>query len=138
MIRLAENPSTASLIWHRDNPSATEISIRTVSIDELVDSADLPRATFVKIDVEGAEAAALRGMRGTIAAVRPVLFVECSEAGREESWQLLTGLGYRCQSAITRRPVTMFAEYSHSDFLWLPGDAASDPGSRNERLETAN
>lgn len=120
LIRLAENPSTASLVWHRNDSSATEISIHAVSIDELVDSGDLTHPKFVKIDVEGAEGFVLQGMRRTIAAARPVLFVECSDAGRDQTWHLLADLNYRCQSAITGKSVNTFEEYRHSDFLWLP------------------
>jgi FkbM family methyltransferase len=120
VIRMAENPSMASLVWHRNNPSATELVIRTVAIDELVEQGDLGYPKFLKIDVEGAEGPVLQGMRRTLATAKPVVFVECSEAGRGTAWRLLRELGYRCQSAITRRLVGAFEEYHHSDFLWLP------------------
>jgi FkbM family methyltransferase len=120
VIRVAENPATASLIWHRGNPSATEIIVKTVIIDDLVESGQLSAPKFVKIDVEGAEGHVLRGMRRSIAKARPVLFIECSDAGREMAWQFLTGLNYRCQSAITQKSVRSFEEYRHADFLWLP------------------
>jgi FkbM family methyltransferase len=120
VIRFAENLYTASMVWHRNNPSATELSIQTVAVDDLVATGDLAYPTFVKIDVEGAEGAALLGMRRTLAGSNPVLFVECSDASRETAWNLLQELGYRCQSAITRRWVNAFADYRHSDFLWLP------------------
>jgi hypothetical protein len=38
----------------------------------------------------------------------------------ETAWQLLSELGYRCQSAITHRWIAIFDDYRHSDFLWLP------------------
>jgi FkbM family methyltransferase len=120
VIRLAENLATASMVWHRNNPAAAEFSIKTVAVDDLVASGDLAHPAFVKIDVEGAEGSVLLGMRRTLADAKPVLFVECSDAGRETAWNLLQDLGYRCQSAITRRWVNTFAEYRHSDFLWLP------------------
>jgi FkbM family methyltransferase len=120
VIRMAENPSTASLVWHRNDPSATELRIQTASVDDLVEAGEFGYPKFVKIDVEGAEGCVLQGMRRTIAATRPVLFVECSEAGREPAWRLLGELNYRCQSAITGKLVTTFEQYRHSDFLWLP------------------
>jgi FkbM family methyltransferase len=119
-IRLTENFSTASIVWHRDDPSATEIRIRTVAIDGLVETGDLPPPKFVKIDVEGAEGLALKGMRRTVASAKPVIFIECSESGRETSWRLLRESGYTCHRAVDRRPVDKFEDYSHSDFLWLP------------------
>jgi FkbM family methyltransferase len=119
-IRLLENPATASLVWHRDNPAASQVTVPTVPIDSLVDAGEIPQPKFVKIDVEGSEGEVLYGMRRTIAHARPVLFLECSELGREKSWKLLTELGYRCQSAITRQSTETFKEYRHSDFLWLP------------------
>ncbi len=120
VIRIADNLSTASLVWHRDNSSAIELTITTVQIDKLVESGDLDYPRFVKIDVEGAEGSVLKGMLRTVAAAKPVLFVECSDVGRETTWPLLKQLGYRCQSAITRKAVNSLEEYRHSDFLWLP------------------
>ncbi|MGA8763825.1 MAG: FkbM family methyltransferase [Candidatus Sulfotelmatobacter sp.] len=120
VIRIAENLATASLVWHRNDPCATELGIQTVAIDQLVDAGELGRPTFVKIDVEGAESAVLNGMRRTISAARPVVFIECSDLGRETSWNLFLELKYRCQSAISRKWVDVFEEYRHADFLWLP------------------
>ncbi len=132
-IRVLENPSTASLVWHRENASAKQFTIRAVRIDDLVEAGDIPFPNFVKIDVEGAEASVLQGMRRTIAAARPILFVECSEIGREKSWHLLKELGYRCESAITRKKIERFEDYLHSDFLWLPGT-----GDANYRRNTTS
>jgi len=120
VIRIAENLSMASLVWHRSNPSALELVIKTVVIDDLVETGALSEPKFVKIDVEGAEGQVLQGMRRTVAKAAPVLFIECSDAGRETVWPMLSELGYRCQSAVTRKWVQVFDEYRHSDFLWLP------------------
>jgi FkbM family methyltransferase len=120
VIRTAGNFATSSLVWHRKNSSAEELVIKTVAIDDLVKSGELAEPTFVKIDVEGAEGLALKGMLRTVARSRPVLFIESSEAGRETTWQLLRELDYRCRSAITGKWVDGFEEYRHSDFLWFP------------------
>jgi hypothetical protein len=63
---------------------------------------------------------ALLGIRRALAAARPVLFIECSDAGRETTWQMLRELNYRCESAITHREVNTYEEYRHSDFVWIP------------------
>jgi Methyltransferase FkbM domain len=104
---------------------ATEIVIKTASIDGLIESGDLVYPRFVKIDVEGSEGSVLQGMLQTLAAAKPILFVECSEAGRQTTWFLLRGLGYRCQLAATRQWVDEFEDYRHSDFLWLPPDLST-------------
>jgi FkbM family methyltransferase len=119
VIRLLSNNSTASLVWHNDNPAAKQVPIQAISIDDLVEAGEIPHPKFVKIDVEGAEASVLQGMYRTLTASMPVVFVECSEIGREKSWQLMTNLGYKCQSAISRKPVEKIEHYRHSDFLWL-------------------
>ena len=120
IIRMTQSLSMASLVWHQDDPQAREVVIKTVVIDELVERGELPYPSFVKIDVEGFEGGVLQGMVRTIETAMPVLFVECSDAGREIAWELMTDLGYRCESAVERRPVTKFEEYRHADFLWTP------------------
>jgi FkbM family methyltransferase len=122
IIRIAENLATASLVWHKDDGGAVELVIKTVIIDDLIEAGDLPIPSFIKIDVEGAEGPALLGMHRTLAAAKPVLFIECSDTGRETAWKLLSGLGYRCKSAITGKGIDLYDEYRHSDFLWLPSE----------------
>jgi len=101
VIWTAGNFATSSLVWHKKNSSAEELVIKTVAIDERVKNGEVADPVFVKIDVEGAEGLALKGMRRTVAQSRPVIFIESSEAGRETTWQLLGELDYRCRSAIT-------------------------------------
>ncbi len=123
VIRVSEDLAMASMVWHKHDRGAAELTIQTVAVDDLVDGGQIPPPCFVKIDVEGAEGLALLGMRRTIASTRPVLFIECSDAGRETTWQLLKPLGYSCQSAISGSSITTFDNYRHGDFLWLPADS---------------
>ncbi len=69
----------------------------TVRLDDL----PLPPVAFIKMDVQGAEAAALAGMQALIARDRPVLFVEIEEhhlrrhgSSSKAVIEHLLGLGY--------------------------------------------
>jgi FkbM family methyltransferase len=132
ILRVADAPSMASLVWHKDDPNATQSTIETVAIDDLVDNRLLPLPRFVKIDVEGSEGQVLQGMARTLARALPVIFVEASDCGRVSSWALLRGLGYTCRRAVEQTEVRMFEEYRHADFLWLPPARPSRfPASQN-------
>ncbi len=62
-----------------------------------VDGLGLSACGFMKVDVEGMEAAVLRGARATVARHRPVLYVENDrEAQSPGLIALLLELGYRC------------------------------------------
>jgi FkbM family methyltransferase len=132
-IRMGGNQSMASMVWHKNDICATEMVVRAVAIDELVEAGYIGHPRFVKIDVEGAEAFALQGMRRTLAASKPVVFVECSDEGRETTWRLFVELGYRCQSAITCKWVDSFEDYRHADFIWLPTEKAAERTSKENK-----
>ena len=58
-----------------------EIAVDSCSLDELREMHGLRKPDFIKIDIEGAESAAVAGMAGTIARDRPALLIEVH--GRE-------------------------------------------------------
>ena len=120
VIKMTNNLSTASLVWHTNDPSASKFNVKTITIDQLVHREEIRKPQFVKIDVEGAEGLVLEGMRETIASSKPTIFLECSEIGRQATWSLLHQAGYRCLRATTLRPIESFGDYRHADFLWLP------------------
>jgi FkbM family methyltransferase len=93
----------------RHNAGATEVALapRDGPTDRValitVDSLALPRCDLVKIDTEGFEDRVVEGARQTIAAFRPVLYVEVHD--REKLRRLiglLTPLGYRLALHHTR------------------------------------
>ena len=60
-----------------------------------IDSLELSRLDFIKIDVEGMEVQALNGARDSIARYRPFLFIEHIKAGLDALNNLLAELGYK-------------------------------------------
>jgi hypothetical protein len=86
------------------------VPMGSVDVDEYVDVPAKPldevpvlalaeRIDLVKLDVEGADLHALRGMRQLLGKHRPALFVECHDAygyyERADLEALLTELGYK-------------------------------------------
>jgi FkbM family methyltransferase len=63
--------------------AVTSVDVPVVTIDEDISSAGLPAPDFVKIDIEGMELPALRGMSGTLRRYRPDLYLEMHGATRE-------------------------------------------------------
>jgi len=79
---------------------------------------------FAKVDVQGAETAALRGMRETIERSRPILLVEKSSSYKAVG-RLLSGVGYepwRFDPMIGKfRPgVGVFESSHHSNVFFVP------------------
>ena len=61
-----------------------------------LDSLELPRCEFLKVDVEGMELSVLKGGRQTLARFRPILYVENDrEDNSPPLIEFLLGLGYR-------------------------------------------
>ena len=79
---LAKHPGGAAIASAGPPPDpAGELQVRTVSIDGLVASGQIPAPNVVKIDVEGAELDVLAGMGITLREHRPVLV--CEVDGRD-------------------------------------------------------
>lgn len=61
--------------------------VETVSVDDLIFSAGFPAPSFVKIDVEGAEAKVLEGMRRTLRELRPTVLFEIDDIDSDAFWR---------------------------------------------------
>lgn len=106
---------------HFDNssgPSVGHISelgalrVTTVMLDSLVDEGRIPSPHLVKIDVEGAEAAVLRGMKTILLTSKPTLFLAThGDQARSECLALLKAARYNV------RPLDHRDEEAASEFI---------------------
>ena len=97
---LSESPTWGRLAQTGAAPRQSgAIRVPVRSLDSLAAGGDLPAPAFIKMDVEGAEADALAGGRGLLAAARPVLVIELHHT-YQAVVDALAGLDY------TIRPLT--------------------------------
>jgi FkbM family methyltransferase len=73
-----------------------DVEVEVVAVDQLVEAARIPPPHVVKLDVEGAELGALRGMRRTLTAHAPAVICELHGTAREFV-ELMGELGYRVE-----------------------------------------
>lgn len=94
---------SASLAGAAPDTAGTMFDVPIVTIDSL----DLPRCDFMKIDVEGMESAVIAGAAATIRRHRPVIYAECNsvELGAD-SLRVMRDLGYEVRLHV----VDAFAE----------------------------
>ena len=93
--------SSASLYQAGLEPGDRQVC-RTVCLDKFLGEPGLRPPDFLKIDVEGAELAVLKGAQSLMAAHQPLLLLEMEEknlaaagASKADIQALLTGYGYR-------------------------------------------
>jgi FkbM family methyltransferase len=95
----------------------TSVSVPVVTLDEDIRSAHLPAPDFIKVDIEGMELPALKGMSATLREHFPELYIEMHGATVEQKdtnvravVEFLTNLGYtrilHVESGTTVTPAT--------------------------------
>jgi FkbM family methyltransferase len=77
-----------------------------------LDLFEFARADLIKIDVEGMEESVLEGAQKTIAACRPILYVEFGKSDKEKLAQRIIGMDYEIHQM-------------ENDFLCVPKEAMS-------------
>jgi len=92
-----DQPASASLRGDFLDCKQTEIKVRCVRIDDFLSEVNLSRVDLIKLDVEGIEELALRGMRTTLQTHMPTLFIEVLDARPELMAELngLLNMGYQ-------------------------------------------
>jgi FkbM family methyltransferase len=110
---------------------AASTSVRTVTLDGWREQHDLSGPDFIKMDVEGAELAALTGARATLATGGPLLLVEMKEAifqslgtDRTAIEDFLNSFGYQ-PAGLTKGRWRLYREVREvvsRNVLWLKPD----------------
>lgn len=73
-----------------------EIEVEGITLDQFAYAGSAPAPQAIKMDIEGGEVLALKGMRRLLAEARPLLLLELHgpESARA-AWETLTGAGYQ-------------------------------------------
>lgn len=93
--------------------SARTISVRVAAIDSFMATHKLGRLDLVKIDVEEAEDAVVRGGMRAFSALRPDVIAEFTQGRRyaDEAFSRLKGIGYRAFSPEGLTEIRAFADF---------------------------
>lgn len=103
---------------------------------KLLDSFNFRRLDLLKADVEGMEAAVIRGGHGTIARCRPVIFAECnSVSGAAAVMASVEGLEYAAFGYVCSA-FNEFNYYANSDDMFAGNKEAALVLIPNERLHS--
>ena len=86
---LEERPNNMDIGQKIDYSKTTNVDLKTI------DSLNLDRVDFIKIDVEGMEKAVLEGAKNTIEKLKPIIFVEVLKSNPDEIHNTLSALGYK-------------------------------------------
>ena len=106
--------------WDAATGTSQLVEVPIVSIDGLHETGELPLPSLIKLDVEGAELQALRGMRQVLSAAHPVIVAELwGEENVAAVHELLGSLGYE---------VTVLSEWH--------GMVAGEPATTRDVLAT--
>ncbi len=93
----------SSVAGHLSDTGA--LAIRTITLDQEIDSGALPEPDYIKIDAEGAELKILEGARKLLTRRHPILSIETHQwlpqfpTIRQDCIRLLLELGYRWSEA---------------------------------------
>jgi FkbM family methyltransferase len=85
-----DSNSGMSSLLNRRFKGKNEVVVKT----KILDSFDLPKIDFMKIDVEGFEKEVLEGGRETIMRDKPIIYVEIWKNKLESTSEFITSLGY--------------------------------------------
>ena len=100
--------------------------VRALRLDDVVESAQLKRVDVIKMDIEGAELAALRGAAGTLAQHRPSLLMELSDRALQH------------QNASSAEVLSLLADYGYDVFAFDPAAGLPVPLTPRSYFDSEN
>jgi FkbM family methyltransferase len=112
------------IAWLEEGPNTStghlapvgQFQVKTVTLDGLVSTGQLPTPDYLKIDVEGAEMLVLKGAQNVLANERPTLFLATHGGlAREACGEFLNALGYEL------RPIGKASLEKTDEFLAFRG-----------------
>ncbi|MES2659814.1 MAG: FkbM family methyltransferase [Verrucomicrobiota bacterium] len=94
---LGLDPTASSVGMESHTRTIDDITVRVRNLSDYANEHELTRVDFLKIDVEGAEFAAVKGAADLLRKHKPgLLFIECDDHDNEiPVTEFLTNLGYR-------------------------------------------
>jgi len=80
------------------------LRVKTVSLDEAISAGELPVPQYIKMDVEGGELLALRGVKSILASAHPTLFLSThGPTIHRQCLDLLESVGYTLRPVVGTR-----------------------------------
>jgi len=112
--------SASAATGHLGTPLEAGISIETIALDDFVFRRGNMRPTFIKIDIEGAEAAALTGARRLLKEFHPTLLIELHTPEQDRQvGRILNDFGYTAIRAKGGEPVkSLTTGWPAPDGIW--------------------
>ncbi|HYW94508.1 MAG TPA: FkbM family methyltransferase [Bacteroidales bacterium] len=118
-----------SSILHHDTESGITEEVPAIDLDHFLPGYELPAIQLVKMDIEGAEIFALRGMRETLLKYKPHVLIEVSpqvlpEASeRQKIFDFFDDLGYKSTVLSRNTTLTDIPEGErdrYTNFVFMP------------------
>jgi len=101
--------------------------VQTTSLDEWIKTTELLKVDLIKIDIEGAELLALKGMEGILNKFRPVLFIEISSLlglygnTSYDLYDFMEKMKYNCYQATAKNTLQNVSAGTEDDLIiFLP------------------
>jgi FkbM family methyltransferase len=78
------------------------VTVKTITIDTIVEALRLEKVDFLKVDVEGHELEVLRGAQNTLSKYRPILLLELWQENARKTEEILKRFRYSLARVLTR------------------------------------